>query len=70
MAINEIIEKLNSLQRWEIEDTSHGYMFDRSMNPNEYGDYVKIEDVAALFGLIADTYRTSDCVREKVLPNA
>ena len=66
----ELIEKLNSLQRWEFEDTSDLYQVRHSMLPNKYGDYVKIEDVAALFNLIADTYSSENCVREKVLPNS
>lgn len=68
MNIKEICEKLNTLKRY---DEVEGRDFHRTLRveQTEYGDYVKLEDVAALFNLMADTYMSENFVREKVLPN-
>jgi hypothetical protein len=67
-SLGEIKDLLNSLKRHDSIEHTSGYMSHTVIEECEYGDYVKLEDVAALFNLIANTWTNENPVGFKVLP--
>lgn len=63
-----ICDLLNTLQRYDEVD-QRGWNAGMRVEKCEFGDYVRLEDVAALFNLIADTYKSDLPVTKKILPN-
>ena len=47
---------LNGLIRYELESDNRGYMSQDEIKENCFGQYVRIEDVAKLFGLKVDFF--------------
>lgn len=51
--MNELIEKLNSIPQYDLEDTNKfGYGSDNQLvRQGDWGEWVKIEDIAKVLGL-------------------
>lgn len=47
----EIVDKLNTLQRYSLEWDNGGYMSSQYMTEDNCGDWIQVEDIAELFGL-------------------
>lgn len=50
----QLIELLNTLVRYELEETGRAYSSDKSLVENRWGEWVKAEDLAKAFNLKFD----------------
>jgi len=57
MNAEEIAKLLNSILRYDLEDTGSDYMSYFSLTPSSAGELLKAEDVAKAFGLKFDCFK-------------
>ncbi|MEK7578547.1 MAG: hypothetical protein AAB456_02415 [Patescibacteria group bacterium] len=69
MTIQETIDKLNTLQRYDEIENPRDFYRGISIQTDNYGEYVKLADVAALFNLMCDTWKGDKAISQKILPN-
>ena len=54
MTKEELLQKLNSLQRYDLEWHGRDWMQSQNMDESQYGNWIKIEDLAKIFNLGVD----------------
>jgi len=50
--IKELVDRVNKLQRYDIEHRSSGWETSSAMSEDDLGDYIRIEDLAPLIGCL------------------